>query len=60
MRFGGLAVYGDVFIFNESLQPRAAPAFELRSKIGVETNPNMLRINFKEIHVTCGDARNLS
>ena len=59
-RFSGLTVYEDVFIFNKSLQARAAPALELRSKIRIETNSNMLRINFKEIHVTRCDARNLS
>ena len=40
-RFGWLAVYEDVFIFNQPLQTRAAPALELRSKIGVETNSSM-------------------
>src|SRR5215216_1001148 len=49
-RFGEPAVYEYVFTFDQPLQTRPAPALELRSKIGVETNANMLRADFENIH----------
>src|ERR1051325_9753706 len=49
-RFGGLIVYEYIFTLDQPLQTRPAPALELRSKIGIESNSDMLRADFENIH----------